>query len=57
MKKLVDDGLVLHATIVVIIGSRHILLWNMIEGELDEEPILLGNRLVKRAASIGIQDN
>ena len=45
VKKLVEDGLVMHAHIVVVIGSRHILLWNMEDGKLVENPILVGVKL------------
>ena len=55
VKKSVEDGLVLRASIVVVIGSRHILLWNMLKGEFAEEPVLLGDRLVKKVASVSIE--
>ncbi len=47
VKKSVEDGLVLRASIVVVIGSRHILLWDMTKGEWAEEPVLLGKRLLQ----------
>ena len=52
VKKSVEDGLVLRASIVVVIGSRHILLWDMIEGQLDAKPVLLGDQLVKETTSV-----
>ena len=55
VKKSVEDGLELRATMVVVIGSRHILLWNMLKGEFAEEPVLLGDRLVKKVASVSIE--
>ena len=54
VKKSVEDGLVLRASIVVIIGSRHILLWNMIKGDLAAKPVLLGDKLVKETTSVGL---
>ena len=54
VKKSVEDGLVLRASIVVVIGSRHILLWDMIKGELAAKPVLLGDKLVKETTSVGL---
>src|SRR4051794_2548342 len=47
VKQLVKGGSVLHATIVVVIGSRHILSWNMENGLL-VTPVLLGGREVPK---------
>jgi len=44
VKKLMEDGgLKLRAHLVIIVGSRHILLWDMKEdGDLTNEPRLVG---------------
>ena len=42
-KKLSTEGLLLKAHVVVVIGSRHILVWDMdSEGKLAEVPDLVG---------------
>ncbi len=41
MKKVIDGGLSLQAHLVIIIGSRHILIWDMdCNGDLAEKPYL-----------------
>lgn len=42
--KLKDEGLLLRAHMVVVIGSRHILVWDMNDdGELVDSPHLIGS--------------
>ena len=42
--KLKDEGLLLRAHMVVVIGSRHILVWDMNDdGELVDSPYLIGS--------------
>ena len=49
VKKLKDEGRILKAHIVIVIGSRHVLVWDMdCHGQLAEIPELVGRLPIRR---------